>query len=219
MGNRLGDWVDERLGWPTAIRNALLQSVPRLSWGHVLGSATLVALVVLILTGVLLSLSYVPSPEEAHTTIEYITKELPFGAVIRNLHHFGASALVVLSIAHMIRVIVHGAHKYPREFTWFTGVVLLLLVFAAGFTGSLLPWDQNAFWATAVRMRVIEVIPGIGDQLAGVLMGGEELSAVSLVRFFIAHVWLVPSLIITVVVMHLRLVHKHGISGVPRRGE
>jgi quinol-cytochrome oxidoreductase complex cytochrome b subunit len=185
----------------------------------VLGSATLVSLIILILTGVLLSFSYVPSPDEAHTTVEYITQELPFGAFIRNLHHFGASALVVLSIAHLIRVIVHSAHKYPREFTWFTGVVLLLLVFAAGFTGSLLPWDQNAFWATAVRMRVIEVIPGVGGRLAGVLMGGEELSAVSLVRFFIAHVWVVPSLIVTVVVMHLRLVHKHGISGVPRRGE
>ncbi len=219
MAGRLEEWVDERLGWPSAIRSALLQRVPRLSWGHVLGSATLVTLIILILTGVLLSFSYVPSPDEAHTTVEYITQELPFGAFIRNLHHFGASALVVLSIAHLIRVIVHGAHKYPREFTWFTGVVLLLLVFAAGFTGSLLPWDQNAFWATAVRMRVIEVTPGIGDRLAGVLMGGEELSAVSLVRFFIAHVWVVPSLIVTVVVMHLRLVHKHGISGVPRRGE
>ncbi|MDH3261748.1 MAG: cytochrome b N-terminal domain-containing protein [Acidimicrobiia bacterium] len=219
MGSRLGSWVDERLGWPSAIRRTLRQTVPRLSWGHVLGSATLASLIILILTGILLSFSYVPSPDQAHATVEYITAEVPFGAFIRNLHHFGASALVVLSIAHLVRVVVHGAHKYPREFTWFTGVVLLLLVFAAGFTGSLLPWDQNAFWATAVRMQVIRVIPGIGDRLAGLLMGGNELSAVSLVRFFIAHVGVIPALIVTVVVVHLRLVHNHGISGVPDRGE
>lgn len=219
MATRLGEWIDERSGWISAWRGVLLQPVPPLSWGHVLGTATLVALLVLTLTGILLALFYVPSPEQAHAAVDYVAHGLPYGSFLRDLHHFGASALVILSLAHAVRVVVHGAYKYPREFTWFTGVGLLLLVFAFGFTGSLLPWDQNAFWATSVRMGVVRVIPGAGRGLAELLLGGDEISALTLVRFFVVHIWILPAATVVLVFLHLRLVHRHGVSALPDRNE
>jgi len=190
--------------------------MPALSWGHALGAATLVAVVVLIVTGILLTVYYVASPSDAHQSVQYITNVVPLGWSIRGLHHWAASALVVLAIAHLIRVIVHGAYKYPREFTWFTGIALLLLVFAFGLTGSLLPWDQRAYWATQVRIEIFATIPLIGDWLARFLQGGEELSGLTLSRFYAAHVWLFPLLLLGLVFAHLRLVVRHGISGTPR---
>jgi quinol-cytochrome oxidoreductase complex cytochrome b subunit len=123
---------------------------------------------------------------------------------------------VVLAIAHLVRVILHNAYKYPREFTWFTGIALLLLIFAFGLTGSLLPWDQRAYWATQVRIEIFATVPVIGDWLARLIQGGEELSGLTLSRFYAAHVWLFPMILVGLTVVHLRLVGRHGISAAPR---
>lgn len=216
MATRLGDWIDQRSGWRESWNRVFLAKVPRVSWGHTLGAATLIAVVILIVTGVLLTLYYVASPNDAHESVNYITNVVPFGWLIRGLHHWAASALVVLAIAHLIRVILHGAYKYPREFTWFSGIALLLLVFAFGLTGSLLPWDQRAYWATQVRIEIFATVPFIGDWLARFIQGGEELSGLTLSRFYAAHVWLFPLMLFGLVFAHLRLVVRHGISAVPR---
>jgi quinol-cytochrome oxidoreductase complex cytochrome b subunit len=216
MATRLGDWIDQRSGWRDTWNRVFLAKVPAISWGHTLGAATLVAVVILIVTGVLLTVYYVASPADAHASVQYINNSVPFGWLIRGLHHWAASALVVLAVAHLIRVILHGAYKYPREFTWFTGIALLLLVFAFGLTGSLLPWDQRAYWATQVRIEIFATVPMIGDWLARFIQGGEELSGLTLSRFYAAHVWLFPLLLIGLVLIHLRLVVRHGVSARPR---
>lgn len=216
MGTRVGDWIDRRSPWRAGWNRVFLARMPALSWGHTLGAATLVAVVVLVVTGILLTVYYVASPSDAHQSVQYITNVVPLGWLIRGLHHWAASALVVLAVAHLIRVIIHGAYKYPREFTWFTGIALLLLVFAFGLTGSLLPWDQRAYWATQVRIEIFATIPVIGDWLARFIQGGEELSGLTLSRFYAAHVWLFPLLLVGLIVAHLRLVVRHGISGTPR---
>lgn len=216
MGTRLGDWIDQRSGWRDSWSRVFLAKIPRVSWGHTLGAATLIAVVILIVTGILLTLYYVASPNDAHESVNYITNVVPFGWLIRGLHHWAASALVVLAIAHLIRVILHGAYKYPREFTWFSGIALLLLVFAFGLTGSLLPWDQRAYWATQVRIEIFATVPFVGDWLARFIQGGEELSGLTLSRFYAAHVWLFPLLLFGLIFAHLRLVVRHGISSVPR---
>jgi quinol-cytochrome oxidoreductase complex cytochrome b subunit len=119
----------------------------------------------------------------------------------------------------MLRVILHGAYKFPREVTWFTGVFLLLVVIGFGFTGYLLPWDQKAFWATIVGTRIAGVTPLVGDWILRVMRGGEDLSAVTLARFFGVHVWVLPVALITLILIHLYLVIRIGISAAPKRGE
>ena len=127
--------------------------------------------------------------------------------------------MVILTVLHMIRVIIYGAYKFPREVTWFTGVGLLLIVVGFGFTGYLLPWDQKAFWATTVGTRIAGVAPGIGESILRIMRGGEDLSAVTLARFFGVHVWVLPTALLLLLGIHLFLVIRNGISDVPKRDE
>jgi quinol-cytochrome oxidoreductase complex cytochrome b subunit len=127
--------------------------------------------------------------------------------------------MVVLTVIHMIRVIVYGAYKFPREVTWFTGVGLLLVVVGFGFTGYLLPWDQKAYWATTVGTRIAGTAPVVGDAILRIMRGGEELSAVTLARFFGVHVWVLPTALLLLLGIHLFLVIRNGISAVPKKDE
>ncbi|HDK45229.1 MAG TPA: DUF4405 domain-containing protein [Actinobacteria bacterium] len=213
----LSDWIDDRTGWRRIWETLFLRRIPKVNWLYTLGSATLFVAINQIVTGILLSIYYVPSPQDAYASVQYITTGVSAGWLIRGLHHWGASAMVVLAVLHMLRVIFHGAYKYPREITWFTGALLLLVVFGFGFTGYLLPWDQKAYWATTVGTRIIAVVPGIGDWLLRVARGGDELSAVTLTRFFGTHVWVLPALLLLLLGIHLFLVIRISISAPPKR--
>jgi quinol-cytochrome oxidoreductase complex cytochrome b subunit len=210
-------WLDERTGSNQLYKTLFLRKIPKVNWLFTLGSATLFVMVNQFVTGILLTVYYVPSVEDAYDTINYIDSSLPLGWLVRGLHHWGATAMVALVILHMLRIIYHGAYKYPRELTWLTGVALLLLTFAFGFTGYLLPWDQKAYWATTVGTRILDVIPFIGDFLLRAARGGEELSAVTLSRFFGIHVWVLPAVTVLLVAAHLYLVVKIGISAPPKK--
>ena len=212
-------WLDERTGSRGIYEAIFLRNIPKVNWLFTLGSATLFVVVNQFITGILLTVYYVPSVQDAYDTVVYIDSSLPLGWLVRGLHHWGSTALVVLVILHMLRIIIHGAYKYPREVTWLTGVVLLLLTFAFGFTGYLLPWDQKAYWATTVGTRILEVVPFFGDWLLRVARGGEELSAVTLSRFFGIHVWILPALMLLLVAVHLFLVVRIGISAPPKKSD
>jgi quinol-cytochrome oxidoreductase complex cytochrome b subunit len=181
--------LDERLGWRRVWEALFLRKIPKVNWLYTLGSATLFVAVNQIVTGILLTIYYVPTPDQAHATVQFITNQVPAGWLIRGLHHYGASAMVILAALHMLRVIYHGAYKYPREITWFSGVALLLVVLGFGFTGYLLPWDQKAFWATTVGTRIAEVAPVVGEWTLLLMRGGQELTGVTLARFYGVHVW------------------------------
>jgi quinol-cytochrome oxidoreductase complex cytochrome b subunit len=219
MISKFSTWLDERVAWRQIWEAIFLRKVPKVNWFYTLGSASLFVAVNQAITGILLTIYYVPTPDHAYDSVQYITTQVPMGWLIRGLHHWGASAMVVLVVLHMFRVIIFGAYKYPREVTWFTGVVLLIIVIGFGFTGYLLPWDQKAFWATTVGTRIAGTPPIIGDYLLRILRGGDELSAVTLVRFFGTHVWVLPSALILLVMVHLFLVIRNGISAVPRKEE
>jgi quinol-cytochrome oxidoreductase complex cytochrome b subunit len=219
MAARVGDWLEERVGWRRVWEAIFLRKVPKVNWAYTLGSAALFLAVNQVVTGILLTIYYVPTPDHAYDSVQYITGQVPAGWLIRGLHHWGASAMVVLVGLHMLRVILHGAYKFPREVTWFTGVFLLLVVIGFGFTGYLLPWDQKAFWATIVGTRIAGVTPLVGDWILRVMRGGEDLSAVTLARFFGVHVWVLPVALITLILIHLYLVIRIGISAAPKRGE
>ena len=219
MVARLGEWLNERVGWRRVWETIFLRKVPKVNWLYTLGSATLFVAVNQIVTGILLTIYYVPTPDHAYDSVRYITTEVPAGWLIRGLHHWGASAMVILAALHMLRVIIYGSYKYPREVTWVSGVLLLLVVVGFGFTGYLLPWDQKAFWATTVGTRIAGVAPLIGDWILRIMRGGAELSAVTLARFFGVHVWVLPAVFLLLLFVHLYLVIRLGISAVPRRKE
>jgi ubiquinol-cytochrome c reductase cytochrome b subunit len=219
MTTQFGNWLDERVGWRKIWEAIFLRKIPKTNWLYTLGSATLFLAVLQIVTGILLTIYYVPTPDHAYDSVQYISTQVPAGWLIRGLHHWGASAMVVLTVLHMLRVILYGAYKYPREMTWFTGVGLLLVVLGFGFTGYLLPWDQKAYWATTVGTRIAGVSPFIGDWILRVLRGGEELSAITLARFFGTHVWILPAILLAFILIHLYLVIRLGITSIPRREE
>ena len=219
MATKLGNWFDERLGWRGIWEAIFLRKIPKVNWFYTLGSATLFVAINQIVTGILLTIYYVPTPDHAWDSVNYITTEVTMGWLIRGLHHYGASAMVVLSVLHMVRVIFYGAYKFPREVTWFTGVSLLLVTMGFGFTGYLLPWDQKAFWATTVGTKIAGAAPGIGEYVLKIMRGGDELSAVTLARFFGTHVWVLPAALLLLISIHMFLVIKIGISDVPRKDE
>ncbi len=209
-------WLDERVDLAGAKAALLDREVPdRLTWWHTLGSATLTVFLVQVVTGVVLAAFYSPSPDHAYDSIRYIDHQVGSGALLRGIHHWGASAMVVLVVAHVIRVFTVGAYKYPREPNWLIGVGLFLLVMGFGFTGYLLPWDQKAYWATAVGTNIAGTTPLVGGWLVTVLRGGAELGAATLSRFYAFHVLWLPLLLGALVLVHLALVIRQGIAPRP----
>lgn len=219
MATRIGNWLNDRSGWRGVWGAIFLRKIPKVNWLYTLGSATLFLAVNQVVTGILLTLYYVPTPDHAYDSVQYITAQVPAGWLIRGLHHWGASAMVVLVGLHMLRVIFHAAYKYPREMTWLTGVLLLLITIGFGFTGYLLPWDQKAYWATTVGTRIAGAAPIVGDSILRIMRGGPDLSAVTLARFFGVHVWVLPAVLLSFIGIHLYLVIRNGISAVPKRGD
>lgn len=212
----LRHWLQERTGSEGFSRAILDHKAPRhISWAHMLGSATLFALILQIVTGILLSIYYVPTPDYAWESVNYIQHEVLFGWLIRGIHNFGTSALIILVGLHLIRVVIWGAYKYPREFTWITGVLLLIVVMFFAVTGDLLPWGQNSYWATKVRVGYLAGTPFIGEAFARFAYGGDSLSAVTLMRFYSLHVLILPAALLLILGVHLYLVVRHGVAAAP----
>jgi len=166
-------------------------------------------------TGIFLTIYYVPSPDHAYDSIQFIMNGVPFGWLIRGIHHWGATLMVIFVFAHMLRTFFFGAYKYPRELTWITGTVLLLATLGMGFTGYLLPWNQRAYWATTVGTQIAGQVPFIGPYITQVMRGGTDLSAVTLARFFSIHIWFLPVVIGAMIGIHMYLIIRLGIAGVP----
>jgi ubiquinol-cytochrome c reductase cytochrome b subunit len=208
------NWLDSRTGYRAGVKHLLDEPLPSgVGWWFITGSVLLFLLGVQILTGLVLTMYYVPSPEHAYDSVRFIMDGLTFGPLVRGLHFFGASFIVVAAVIHMLRVVLFGSYKAPREVTWITGVVLLLVILAFSLSGYLLPWDQKAYWATTVTINIARSTPLVGDQVAALLRGGFDLGALTLGRWYTAHVFLLPACLIGFVVAHLYLMRRHGISG------
>jgi ubiquinol-cytochrome c reductase cytochrome b subunit len=192
---------------------------PGTGWFFTLGSVLLGLLSIQLLTGAFLTLFYAPTPDHAYDSVRYITS-LWAGRLVRGLHHYGASFIVVAMVVHMLRVIVFGSYKPPREVTWLSGLALLGLILAFALTGYLLPWDQRAYWATVVTINIAKLTPIGGEVVAGILRGGSTIGALTLTRWYSAHVIFLPAALIALVVGHMVLMRRQGISGpvTPRAG-
>ena len=217
MWKKIYEWLDERLGLNTIYKTTLDRPEPRGNWWNTLGSASLFLFILQGITGIFLSVYYTPSPDHAYDSIQYIMTGVSFGWLIRGIHHWGASLMVLIVFIHMLRVFITASYKYPRELTWLVGVGLLLLTVFMGFTGYLLPWNQKAFWATTVGTQIAGSVPVIGEFILKVLRGGSSLSALTLQRFFAAHIWILPAMLVGLIAVHLYLIMKHGESQFPEK--
>jgi menaquinol-cytochrome c reductase cytochrome b subunit len=210
------DWLEERTGLVGATKYFLFRKVPRdTNWFHTLGSATLTAFLVQTVTGVVLAMYYKPDPDNAYQSIEFITNDLTLGWLVRGMHKWGASVFIILMFFHMARVFLFGAYKYPRELNWIIGVLLLAMGMLEGFTGYLLPWDQTAYWATVVGINLNGTAPILGPFLAQFLSGGAEIGADTLSKFYALHMLVIPGAIIGLIVLHLYLVIRLGVTSPP----
>ncbi len=210
------EWFDARTDASKVIGPILKHPVPpRTGWMYVFGSATLAAFLIQVLTGIALATGYVSSAGQAYESLKWITHGAFLGNLLRGMHYFGASAMVLLVGIHMIRTFLTGSYKFPRELNWVVGVLLLALTLLMGFTGQLLRWDQNGVWSTIVAAEQAGRVPLVGHIIAKFLMGGQTVGGATLSRFFAYHVFFIPALIFGMVGLHLALVLRNGISEKP----
>jgi ubiquinol-cytochrome c reductase cytochrome b subunit len=210
----LWGWLNRRTGLDALLRAALYEPIPggaRLA--YVFGSGLLFIFISQVITGVFLALYYVPSADHAHTTVAYITKAVTAGSFLRSLHAYGASAMVIVLLLHLSQTYIYGAYKGRRELLWLSGCVLFALVLGMAFTGYLLPWDQKAYFATAVGTNAASEIPWVGESLKRMMRGGTEMGTLTISRFFVAHVFLIPACIFALVASHIFLFRKAGAAG------
>jgi ubiquinol-cytochrome c reductase cytochrome b subunit len=215
----LNDWLELRLGWWGFVRKNLDEPMPPgVGWWQTLGNLLLTLLLFQFVTGVALAMYYSPSPESAYQSTAHINE---VGGMVRGLHIWGSTAIVVVTVLHILRVFFWGSYRKPRELTWVCGVIIFNIILALSFTGYLLPWDQKAYWATVVGTRIAATVPFIGNDLLILIRGGEEVGALTLTRFYAMHVIVLPAMLIGVTALHLYLVRRHHIAGpvTPQKGK
>ena len=212
-------WLDERIGFNDLYTSLLDRPEPKTTWWNTLGSASMFLFVLQGLTGIFLTVYYTPSPDHAYDSINYIMQGVAFGWLIRGIHHWGATLMVLVVFIHMLRVFYTASFKYPRELTWLIGIGLFLTTLGMGFTGYLLPWNQKAYWATTVGTQIAGTAPFLGEFILKALRGGPDLSALTLQRFFSAHIWIIPVILAALIGVHLFLVIKHGESHLPKKDD
>lgn len=196
-----------------AFRGALRNRLPRyVTWRHAFGGISYLLLILLVVTGVLLSFYYRPSAEEAYQSIQHIVSGVRLGWLMRDLHVWGANLLVLAVLAHMARVFFDASYKPPRETNWLAGVLLLFVVLAFGATGYLLPWDQWAYWMVSEGLDILSRVPIIGGMTVEVLRGDPVVSGATLSRFFAVHVIILPWVTMALLMLHFAMVRKHGIA-------
>ncbi len=211
-------WVDDRVGLSATFKPLLDHPVPDTGWDYTIGSATLIAFAVQVITGVALAFTYVPTPDHAYESLEFITHGAILGNIVRGIHYWGASAMVLLAAAHAAQVFLIGAFKFPREVNWLSGALLLFFTFGMAFTGQLLRWNQDAYWAVVVGAAQAARVPVVGDALTGILFAGQSVGGATLTRFYATHVFMIPAIVFGLLGLHLFLVLRHGVSEPPRPG-
>jgi quinol-cytochrome oxidoreductase complex cytochrome b subunit len=204
----------ERLGLDAAAALAAHKRVPlhRTTIFYFLGGMALFLFAVQVITGILLALYYKPSPDQAFESVRAIMTEIDYGWLFRSIHAWSANLLIGILFLHVLTTYMMRAYRRPREFTWMTGVLLLFVFLAFGFSGYLLPWNRLAFFATRVGTAIVGVLPGIGRECLLLARGGEEITGDTLARFYALHVVILPLTALGLIGIHLFLVQKHEIS-------
>jgi ubiquinol-cytochrome c reductase cytochrome b subunit len=207
------DWLENRTGIESAVKNFLYEDIPASAgWHQIIGSVAVFFFVIQVFTGAMLAFNYAPTPGEAYNSVKYIMTELTAGPLMRGLHHWGASMMLIIVVLHMLQVFIYGAYKKPRETTWMVGVTLLLVTLAFGLTGYLLPWDNRAYWGTVVTTNIASQAPIAGPYLLRLLGSQGAVGNVTFSRFYALHTVLLPPLTMILIGIHIYLVRKHGVA-------
>ncbi len=205
--------LEHRTGIPGAVEHFLNEEIPASSgWHQVFGSVAMFLIMIQFFTGIMLAFNYAPTPGQAYDSLRYILTEVTAGRLMRGLHHWGASMIIVIVVLHMVQVFLWGAYKKPREGTWIVGVVLLLVTLAYGLTGYLLAWDNRAYWGTVVATQIGATVPLAGPYVSRLLASTGDIGVVTFARFYGLHVLLLPPATMLLIGLHLVLVRRHGVA-------
>jgi len=217
MKEKVWAWLDTRLGLEDIIRIAQHKQVPihRHSIWYYFGGMTLFLFGVQVATGILLLFYYRPSAEEAYESIQFLMAEVEFGWLIRSIHAWSANLMILMLFVHLFSVLLLKAYRGPREMTWVSGVGLMGLAMAFGFTGYLLPWNELAYFATKVGTEITGAVPFAGKFALRLLRGGDEVTGATLTRFYGIHVAVLPLIATSLLGLHLYMVQRHGMSVPP----
>ncbi len=221
MFQKVYDWIDERVDLTPLWRDIADHEVPEhvnpahhfSAFVYCFGGLTFFITVIQILSGMFLTMYYTPDIVNAFESVKYLQNEVAFGVIVRGMHHWGASVVIVMLFLHTLRVFFQGAYKKPREMNWVVGMLIFFIMLGLGFTGYLLPWDDKAYFATAVGVEIATKVPFVGDYLAALLAGGDIIGAQTLTRFFAIHVFFLPAALLGLLGAHFLLIRKQGISG------
>lgn len=209
--NRISDWLDNRTGFRQALRTVFYHRVPGgPRWRYVWGTALLFAVVVQFITGIFLWMHYSPSTQTAWESVYYIEHQMAGGSLLRGIHHYTSSAVMVLLALHLLQIVIYGAYRAPREVNYWIGLALMLVLFGLGQTGYLLPWDQRGYRATQVATTIAGVTPVVGDEAKAVALGGDDFGHHTLTRFFALHAGVLPGILLVLVVLHAAVGRRHG---------
>jgi len=212
--DRMDSWLDERTGVDAILHESLDEPIHGgASWAYIFGSGLLFLFVSQVITGICLALYYVPSADHAHTVVSYIVKVVTAGSFIRSIHAYGSSGIIILLLLHIGQTILYGSYKGRRELLWLSGCILMALMLGMAFTGYLLPWDEKAYFATAVGTNLMAEVPWIGPILQKLVRGGDQMGTLTLSRFFVLHVFVLPGLLIAFICAHVFFFRKAGAAG------
>src|SRR5271156_4761802 len=207
-------WLDQRTGVDSLLHEALDEPIPGgARWAYIFGSGLLYLFLSQVVTGVFLALYYVPSSDHAHTTVSYISKVVSSGLFLRSVHAYGATAIIILLFLHISQTLLYGSYKGRRELLWLSGCFLFALMLGMAFTGYLLPWDQKAYFASAVGTNLIAEVPCIGPPLQQLVRGGEQMGTLTVSLFYVLHVFVLPGLLIGFIAAHVFFFRKAGAAG------
>jgi ubiquinol-cytochrome c reductase cytochrome b subunit len=214
IGNR-SETILEQLALDGVIQRLKALEVPAdaLMWHRFFGALLLVLLVLLFLSGAFMAFYYSPAPGSAYDSVDYALFTLPFGDVIKGIHHYGWNLFLIVMGLHLMRGFLVGAYKAPRQLIWVSGVLILLLVPAFVITGDLLPWDQKGYWSTQVRTSIMRSVPFVGDLLVRLLQGGPLTGIVALNRFYVLHIVFLPGMLVVLMAIHFHFIRHRGLSG------
>ena len=208
------DWLDQRILFHEWLKKDVLDKpIPKgINFSYCFGGITFFLFIMLAATGYIMTIYYIPSPDHAYDSLDYITYEVAMGSIIRGVHYWAANLMVITCVLHMVRVYIYGAFKKPQELNWMSGVLLFMLVLTFGFTGYLLPWDQTAYWGTKVGSSMMGTIPFAGDFALKLMRGGTRLGALTLARFYSLHVIFLPMITMLLLGVHFFMIRRLGLS-------
>lgn len=216
LNERIYKWLDDRFKLREWLPPIVKHPAPEYAVSnplYCLGGTAFLCFIILVITGIFLAMYYKPTPAEAYKSVEHIMTAVPMGSLIRSVHHWAANTMIAAVMLHMIRIYFMGAYKNPRELNWVVGIFLLLTTTTFGFSGYLLPWDQLAYWATKIGTGIAAAIPIVGGYISLILIGGSDLGAETLTRFYAIHVLILPIAIAGLLGLHFMMVRIQGISG------